>query len=61
MEQTGRPSEAATHIDLTDQTQVQYWCGIFQCTMDELRVAVKHAGHQADEVGRYLREKKTGG
>jgi len=39
---------------------VQYWCRIFDVSMDELRDAVHHAGHQADEVERYLRHKREG-
>jgi len=48
-------------IDLTSQTDVQFWCRIFDVSMDELRVAVHHAGHQVAEVERYLRGKKTPG
>jgi hypothetical protein len=45
-------------IDLTRQTDVQYWCRIFDLSMDELREAVRHAGHQVVEVERYLRQKR---
>jgi hypothetical protein len=45
-------------IDLTRQTDVQYWCRIFDVTMEQLRDAVHHAGHQVEEVERYLRHKK---
>jgi len=53
------PSETNRRIDLTRQTEVQYWCRIFDVSMDELRDAVHHAGHQVDEVERYLRLKKA--
>jgi hypothetical protein len=54
------PSDQGRRIDLTDGTDVQYWCRIFDVTMEELRQAVHHAGHSSDEVARYLRDKKTG-
>jgi hypothetical protein len=41
-------------IDLTKETDVLYWCRMFGVTMEELRTAVHHAGHQAAEVRRYL-------
>lgn len=44
-------------IDLTRQTDVQFWCRVFDVSMDQLRDAVHHAGHQADQVERYLRQK----
>lgn len=52
------PSDAARRIDLTKQTDVQYWCRIFDVSMDQLREAVHHAGHQVEEVERYLRSKR---
>jgi hypothetical protein len=55
MENAPRSNEADRRIDLTRQTDVQYWCRIFDVSMDQLRDAVHHAGHQVDEVGRYLR------
>lgn len=51
-------NENNRRIDLTRQTDVQYWCRIFDVSMDQLRDAVHHAGHQVDEVERYLRVKK---
>jgi hypothetical protein len=50
--------EPSRRIDLTRQTDVQFWCRVFDVSMDELRDAVHHAGHQVDEVERYLRHKK---
>jgi len=45
-------------IDLTNQTDVQFWCRVFDVSMDQLRDAVHHAGHQVEEVQRYLQQKK---
>ena len=59
MENTRTAADSARRIDLTRQTDVQYWCRIFDVSMDELRDAVHRAGHQVEEVERYLREKKT--
>jgi hypothetical protein len=56
---TRSPEDTARRIDLTRQTDVQYWCRIFDVSMDQLRDAVHHAGHQVEEVERYLRHKKT--
>jgi hypothetical protein len=52
------PAESPRLIDLTRQTDVQYWCRVFDVSMAQLRDAVHHAGHQVKEVERYLREKK---
>ncbi len=47
----------AQRIDLTRQMDVAYWCRIFDVSMDQLRDAVHHAGHEVLEVQRYLRQK----
>ena len=59
MEHTNRPAEGVRLIDLTSQTDVQFWCRIFDVSMDQLRDAVHHAGHQVEEVERYLRGKRA--
>ncbi|HWI83075.1 DUF3606 domain-containing protein [Ramlibacter sp.] len=41
-------------IDLTRETDVAYWCRIFDVTIDQLRDAVQHAGHEPSEVQRHL-------
>lgn len=51
---TTRPADLSRRIDLTNGTEVQFWCRLFDVSMDELRRAVHHAGHNADEVQRYL-------
>jgi len=53
------PGESARRIDLTRQTDVQFWCRVFDVSMDQLRDAVHHAGHQAEAVERYLRQNNT--
>ena len=60
MDNTNTSTETSRLIDLTSQTDVQYWCRVFDVTMAELREAVHHAGHQVAEVERYLRQKKGG-
>jgi hypothetical protein len=57
MDNTSTPGPGARVIDLTDQTDVQFWCRVFDVSMDQLRDAVHHAGHQIEEVERYLRQK----
>ena len=44
----------AEPIDLTRQTDVVFWCRVFDLSADELREAVHHAGHQPAEIRRYL-------
>jgi hypothetical protein len=56
MDNTPRPTDADRLIDLTRQMDVQYWCRVFDVSMDQLREAVHHAGHRVEEVGRYLRQ-----
>ena len=56
---TAKPSEGVRLIDLTQQTDVQFWCRVFDLSMAELRDAVHHAGHQVEEVERYLRQKRA--
>jgi hypothetical protein len=41
-------------IDLTRETDVAYWCRIFDVSIDELRDAVQHTGPDAREVQRHL-------
>jgi hypothetical protein len=54
------PTDATPRlIDLTKQTDVQFWCRVFDVRMDELRDAVHHAGHQVEAVERYLRQKAS--
>jgi hypothetical protein len=57
MDYTTSSSDGIRRIDLTRQTDVQFWCRVFDLSMDELREAVHHAGHQVEEVERYLRQK----
>ena len=47
-------SPPSQRIDLTHETDVAYWCKIFNVSIEELREAVQHAGPQVDEVRRYL-------
>jgi hypothetical protein len=47
----------AQRIDLTQQMEVAYWCRIFDVSIDQLREAVHHAGHEVQEVQRYLQQK----
>ena len=46
-------------VDLTNQMDVQFWCRVFDVSMDQLRDAVHHAGHKVTDVERYLREKQV--
>jgi hypothetical protein len=41
-------------IDLTRETDVVFWCRIFDLSAEQLREAVRHAGHQPAEIQRYL-------
>ena len=61
MDDTRPVPEATRRIDLTRQADVSFWCRIFDVSMDQLRDAVHHAGHQPDEVERYLRQKRAAG
>lgn len=58
METTSSPADRPRLIDLTQQIEVQFWCRVFDLSMDELREAVRHAGHQVEEVERWLRNKR---
>ena len=44
----------APRIDLTREMDVAYWCRVFNVSRDQLRDAVHHAGHQIQEIQRYL-------
>jgi len=48
------PAASRQVIDLTRESDVAYWCRIFGVTIEELREAVKHAGHEPSEVQRHL-------
>ena len=43
-------------IDLTRETDVDYWCRIFNVSIDELRDAVQHAGHEPALVQQHLEQ-----
>jgi hypothetical protein len=59
MDQNTSHPDAARRIDLTRQTDILYWCRILDVSMDQLRDAVHHAGHEVDEVQRYLLQKQS--
>lgn len=48
---------AVQRIDLTRGMDVAYWCRIFDVSIDQLRHAVHHAGHEVPEIRRYLSQK----
>lgn len=48
------PPADRQRIDLTRETDVAYWCRIFDVSIDQLRDAVQHAGHDPGEVQRHL-------
>ena len=60
MQETPVRTDSSRRIDLTRETDVLFWCHVFDVDMAQLRDAVHHAGHQVDEVERYLRHKKLG-
>jgi hypothetical protein len=41
-------------VDLTQGMEVAYWCRVFDVSIDQLRHAVHHAGHQVPDIRRYL-------
>jgi hypothetical protein len=51
----------AQRIDLTREMEVAYWCRVFGVSMAQLREAVHHAGHQVQEVQKYLRQRSPTG
>ncbi len=57
-----RPADAGGGplIDLTHQMDVAYWCRVFDISIEQLREAVHHAGHEVQEVHRYLRRELPG-
>jgi len=58
MDNSSVTSTDTKRIDLTKQTEQQFWCRLFDVSLDELRMAVKHAGHRMEDVERYLRQKR---
>ena len=52
------PPADRQRIDLTRETDVAYWCRIFDVSIDQLRDAVQHAGHDPAEVQRHLGTKQ---
>lgn len=59
MHDSPAPAERQT-IDLTRQSDVAYWCRIFDVSIDQLREAVRHAGHEPSEVQRHLSATRPG-
>ncbi len=54
------PPADRQRIDLTRETDVAYWCRIFDVSIDELREAVQHVGHDAGDVQRHLGARRSG-
>jgi len=59
MHDSPAPAERQT-IDLTRESDVAYWCRIFDVSIDQLREAVRHAGHEPSEVQRHLGATRPG-
>lgn len=57
-----RPADAGAgqRIDLTQQMDAAYWCRVFDISIEQLRDAVHHAGHEVQEVQRYLQRELPG-
>lgn len=51
---TGRRKVNGQKIDLTNSTDVRYWCRRFRCTQSDLRAAVKLLGTDPASVERHL-------
>ena len=58
MQDQTRTEDGTRLIDLTSQTDTQFWCRVFDVSMDQLRAAVHKAGHKVVDVQRYLSEKQ---
>ncbi len=54
------PSADRQRIDLTRETDVAYWCRILGVSIDELRDAVQHVGHDPGDVQRHLGARRPG-
>jgi hypothetical protein len=48
---------SAQRINLTRETDVAYWCRVFDVSIGQLRDAVQHVGHEVPAIRRYLTEK----
>jgi hypothetical protein len=57
MQDQTRTEDGTRLIDLTNQTDTQFWCRVFDVSVDQLRGAVRQAGHKVEDVERYLRDK----
>jgi hypothetical protein len=53
MDDSSNPA-SVQRINLTRETDVAYWCRIFDVSIDQLRHAVQHAGHEVPAIRRYL-------
>jgi hypothetical protein len=58
MDNSSTTASDTRRIDLTKQVDQQFWCRLFDVSLDELRMAVKQAGHRMEDVQRYLRQKR---
>jgi hypothetical protein len=53
MDESSNPA-SVQRINLTRETDVAYWCRIFDVSIDQLRHAVQHVGHEVPAIRRYL-------
>lgn len=49
-----RHPQDGKRIDVNDPSEVNNWCKIFNCAIEELKKAVASAGTSASAVARYL-------
>ena len=46
-----------SRVNVHERWEVEYWCGHWGCTADELRAAVTAAGVMAKDVEEHLKKK----
>ena len=51
------PARLEDRVNVHEDYEVQYWCGKFGCTPDQLKVAVKKVGVIAKDVEAELKRK----
>lgn len=53
-DKTKKKPQDASKISLEEPYEVNWWCGKFNCTKEQLTAAVKAVGHSAKAVEKYL-------
>ena len=58
-DKTKKIPQDADRVDSNDPNEIAYWCNKINCTLEQLKQAVKNVGVMADDVEREIKRLKS--